>query len=164
MSLVSVFEPRKVRCRRTEWGPLRAPPKAMSESIAEAVRLVHESHEQGDQDIIDAAFNNAAQLLAPLENTVTDFNPMSPLDDLLTFKVVRREDASGTSGIGVVAKGVLFPDGTTVVQWQTHVRSVVVYNSYADALHIHGHGDLTGFCFDARPDRLYLSSGEYVFL
>jgi hypothetical protein len=92
------------------------------------------------------------------------FNPMSPTDELLTFDVYRREDASGTSGTGVVAKGVLFPDGTTVVQWQTHVRSVVIYNSYADALHIHGHGDKTGFRFHSCPDRLYLSSGEWVAL
>lgn len=93
-----------------------------------------------------------------------DFNPMAPADELLIFDVVRREDVSGTSGIGVVAKGALFPDGTTVVQWQTHVRSVVMYNSYADALHIHGHGELTGFRFAKCPERLYLSNGSWVSL
>lgn len=93
-----------------------------------------------------------------------DFNPMAPTEHLLVFDVVRREDASGTSGTGTVAKGVVFPSGTTVVEWQTHVRSVVVYSSYADALHIHGHKDLTGFVFQARPDRLYLASGEWVYL
>ena len=92
----------------------------------------------------------------------TDFNPMTPDTGILTFDVFRHEDVSGTSGNGVVAMGALFPDGTTVVQWQTHVRSVVVYTSMADALYIHGHGDKTGFRFHSRPDRLYLSSGDWV--
>lgn len=94
--------------------------------------------------------------------TEDSFNPMSPHQGILTFDVVRRDDATGTSGTGVVAMGAVWPDGTTVVQWQTHVRSVVVYGSYADALHIHGHGDSTGFQFHARPERIYLSSGEWV--
>lgn len=45
------------------------------------------------------------------------------------------------------------------MQWQTRARSVVVYTSYVDALYIHGHGDQTGFVFDADPARLYLSDG-----
>ena len=90
---------------------------------------------------------------------MSDFNPMSPVDDLRTFDVLRLGDVSGTSGTGVVARGCVFPDGTTVVQWQTRARSVVVYTSYVDALYIHGHGDQTGFVFDADPARLYLSDG-----
>lgn len=88
-----------------------------------------------------------------------DFNPMSPYAGVLTFDIFRKEDLSGTSGHGFVAMGAMFPDGTTVVQWQTHVRSVVVYGSMADALHIHGHGDKTGFRFHNDPNRLYLSDG-----
>ncbi len=93
---------------------------------------------------------------------MSEFNPMTPYLGLLTFDVFRREDVSGTSGEGVVAMGVVFPDGHTVVQWQTHVRSTVVYGSMADALYIHGHGDRTGFRFHDCPERLYLSSGEWV--
>ena len=94
--------------------------------------------------------------------TVTEsaFNPMAPHTAVLPFDVTRLQDVSGTSGVGVVAKGAMFPDGTVVVQWQTHVRSVTVYNSYADALHIHGHGDLTGFVFDADPGHLHLVDGS----
>jgi hypothetical protein len=95
---------------------------------------------------------------------VVDFNPMSPSTKILTFDVLRKEDATGTSGTGVVAIGAMFPDGTVVVQWQTHVRSVVTYGSMADALFIHGHGDSTGFRFHECPDRLYLSSGVHVSL
>jgi len=95
---------------------------------------------------------------------MSEFNPMVPSDKVLTFNVVRKEDATGTSGTGIVALGALFPDGTTVVQWQTHVRSVVHYGSYADALHIHGHGDNTGFQFHDCMERLYLSNGQYIIL
>jgi len=91
-----------------------------------------------------------------------DFNPMTPYDGILTFDVFRKEDATGTSGTGVVAMGVVFPDGNTVVQWQTHVRSTVFYGSMADALYIHGHGDKTGFRFHNCLDRLYLSDGTFV--
>jgi len=93
-----------------------------------------------------------------------DFNPMSPYSGILTFDVFRTEDVSETSGEGVVAMGAIFPDGTTVVQWQTHVRSVVVYGSMADALYIHGHGDKTGFRFHNSPDRLYLSDGTFRYI
>ena len=106
----------------------------------------------------------ARQLVRVVSMFFTDFNPMTPDTGILTFDVFRREDVSGTSGNGVVAMGAVFPDGTTVVQWQTHVRSVVVYTSMADALYIHGHGDKTGFRFHSCPDRLYLSSGEWVLL
>lgn len=91
-----------------------------------------------------------------------EFNPMSPYPGILTFDVFRKEDATGTSGEGVVAMGAIFPDGTTVVQWQTHVRSIVVYGSMADALYIHGHGDKTGFRFHDCPERLYLSDGTFA--
>ena len=90
-----------------------------------------------------------------------DFNPMSPYPKVLTFDVVRKEDFSGASGEGVVAMGAIFPDGTVVIQWQTHVRSVVVYGSMADALYIHGHGDKTGFRFHNCPNRLYLADGTF---
>lgn len=91
---------------------------------------------------------------------MSGFNPMSPGDDLRTFTVQRLGDVSGTSGTGPVAKGVVFPDGTTVVQWQTRARSVVVYTSFVDALYIHGHGDKTGFVFDADPSTIHFPDGS----
>lgn len=94
----------------------------------------------------------------------TDFNPMTPYSGILSFDMLRAEDATGTSGTGVVAMGVVFPDGMTVVQWQTHVRSTVLYGSMADALYIHGHGDKTGFRFHNCPERLYLADGTFQIL
>lgn len=89
-----------------------------------------------------------------------EFNPMSPGEDLRAFTVQRLGDVSGTSGVGPVAKGVVFPDGTTVVQWQTRARSVVIYSSFVDALYIHGHGDQTGLVFDADPDTIHFPDGS----
>ena len=93
---------------------------------------------------------------------MSDFTPMGPGDDCRVFKVHRLGDVSGTSGTGDVALGVIFPDGTTVVQWQTRARSVVVYSSWVDALYIHGHKDQTGFVFDADPGAIYFSNGDRV--
>jgi hypothetical protein len=95
---------------------------------------------------------------------MNEFNPMAPHPGVLTFDVLRREDASGTSGTRVVALGAIFPDGTVIAQWQTHAPTVVVYQSMADVLYIHEHDDSTGFRFHSAPDRLYLPSGEWVSL
>lgn len=93
---------------------------------------------------------------------MSTFNPMSHGHDIRPFMVVRLEDASGTSGTGPVAIGAVFPDGTTVVQWQTRARSVVIFKSYVDALYTHGHGHKTGFVFDADPGRIHFSDGTAI--
>ena len=79
------------------------------------------------------------------------FNPTSPTDKPRLFSMVRVNDVSGVSGAGTVALGAVFPDGTTVLQWQSTVRSIAIYDSFASALFIHGHGGGTGFVFDDDP-------------
>lgn len=59
------------------------------------------------------------------------------------FQLIRREDETGISGTGVVAYGVLFPDGKAVLRWDTKVNSTVFYDSVADLDAIHGHGGKT---------------------
>lgn len=59
------------------------------------------------------------------------------------FQLVRREDQTGTSGTGVVAYGVLFPDGRAVLRWDTKVNSTVIYDSLDDLTTIHGHDGRT---------------------
>ncbi len=59
----------------------------------------------------------------------------------------RREDPSAISGVGHVADGVVFDDGTTVVRWRTEHRSTVTFDSLEDAQAIHGHGGQTRFVF-----------------
>lgn len=56
------------------------------------------------------------------------------------FKLNRAIDDSGVSGTGIVASGVVFDDGTTILHWEvTEVHSTTVYKSSSDMLKIHGH-------------------------
>lgn len=59
------------------------------------------------------------------------------------FQLHRDHDVSGVSGIGVVAEGVEFTDGTCVVRWLSDRRSTVVWGSIGDVQAIHGHGGAT---------------------
>lgn len=59
------------------------------------------------------------------------------------FKLNRLEDETGVSGIGYVAEGVQFTDGTCVLRWLTRTSSVAVYLKVADVEEVHGHGGKT---------------------
>ncbi len=59
------------------------------------------------------------------------------------FRLVRHEDETGTSGIGVVVEGVQFTDGTVVLRWLTNTTSIAIYASIDDVIAIHGHGGKT---------------------
>lgn len=59
------------------------------------------------------------------------------------FELHRREDVSGSSGIGVVAQGVIFSDGRCVMRWLVEPHSTGLYDSPEDLLRIHGHDDRT---------------------
>lgn len=60
-----------------------------------------------------------------------------------TFEFHRDDDVSGVSGTGVVADGVTFDDGVTVVRWRGERRSTVVWPSVEDAIAVHGHDGAT---------------------
>lgn len=68
-----------------------------------------------------------------------------------TFHLERYEDETGISGTGVVAEGVEFSDGTTVLRWLEAgtarpdvVRpTTVVHESVASVEALHGHGGKT---------------------
>lgn len=59
------------------------------------------------------------------------------------FVLRRVEDASGVSGVGDVAEGVQFSDGTAVLRWRTARSSTATYDSIEDVEAIHGHGGRT---------------------
>lgn len=70
------------------------------------------------------------------------------------FEVHRQQDMTGVSGVGVVADGVQFPDGTTVVRWRElaeddphYVRGVrattVVFPGVEAVAALHGHDGAT---------------------
>jgi L-alanine-DL-glutamate epimerase-like enolase superfamily enzyme len=67
------------------------------------------------------------------------------LDDVEHRRFVfhRIEDESGVSGVGKVAWGCAFPDGTAAVRWNTKHRSTAVYSSMEDVEVIHGHDGKT---------------------
>lgn len=60
-----------------------------------------------------------------------------------TFEFHRDADVTGVSGTGVVADGVTFDDGVTVVRWRGERRSTVVWPSVEDAIAVHGHDGAT---------------------
>jgi hypothetical protein len=70
------------------------------------------------------------------EETTT---PYERVPQLRRFFLDRTEDVSGTSGVGVVAEGVVFTDGTVVLRWITELRSTAVYGGIEDVAAIHGH-------------------------
>lgn len=79
-----------------------------------------------------------------------------------TFFLFRFEDATGISGMGVVAEGVQFGDGTVVLRWLTEHRSTAVYENMATAIKIHGHDGKTRFIWgDVRAgDRVLVDDDE----
>lgn len=59
------------------------------------------------------------------------------------FELHRHQDATGVSGTGVVAEGVVFSTGWVALTWLTAVNSLVFYPSITNVEHIHGHGGMT---------------------
>lgn len=61
------------------------------------------------------------------------------------FQLHRHGDVSGVSGVGVVAEGVEFSDGTVALRWlSAWPTSVVFHDRGIEAVEaIHGHGGQT---------------------
>lgn len=63
------------------------------------------------------------------------------------FLLYREQDATGVSGTGVVATGVVWPDGYVAMRWKADdheaASSTSVWSSVADLLRVHGHGGLS---------------------
>jgi hypothetical protein len=59
------------------------------------------------------------------------------------FWLSRVEDISGTSGVGIVAEGVVFSNGWCSLHWLTKYTSVAFYTSVAELEAIHGHNGAT---------------------
>lgn len=60
-----------------------------------------------------------------------------------TFKLNRKQDATGVSGTGIVAEGVIFSTGWVALTWLTAVNSLVFYPSILKVEKIHGHDGMT---------------------
>lgn len=64
------------------------------------------------------------------------------------FHFERLEDASGVSGCGKVAEGVIFSNGKVALEWFGNHSSTNVYDSMDDVVFIHGHQGRTKIVFD----------------
>lgn len=56
------------------------------------------------------------------------------------FELQRDVDVTGYSGVGVVADGVIWPDGTVSMRWRGQIRTTTEAACVADIEAIHGHG------------------------
>lgn len=63
------------------------------------------------------------------------------------FMMLRRVDETGVSGVGHVADGVVFEDGTVVVRWRTATPGTTSFASLEHAKAVHGHDGKTVFEF-----------------
>lgn len=59
------------------------------------------------------------------------------------FILYRSEDVTGLSGTGVVAWGILFPDGHVSTRWNGHPAQTCVWDRIDDVIAIHGHAGAT---------------------
>lgn len=80
------------------------------------------------------------------------------------FYLNRQTDVTGVSGIGRVADGVVWPDGTVTIRWRGERPSTVNWNSLDDAISVHGHGGATVFVWDGLSDTFGLTcpSGHHT--
>lgn len=56
---------------------------------------------------------------------------------LKVFDMERQNDESGISGTGLVASGIVFPDGKVVLRWNTETASTTEFDTYEDFVDIH---------------------------
>lgn len=81
-----------------------------------------------------------------------------------TFKFIRLQDLTGTSGTGHVASGQVDETGRTVVRWTVDakladgstrkINSSTVFDSWTDAILLHGHGGRTLLVWDDNGERV----------
>lgn len=64
------------------------------------------------------------------------------------FHLQRHEDATGVSGIGRVAEGVVFSNGRVAITWLTEYTSIAVYDSMDAVRVIHGHDGRTEVVYE----------------
>ncbi|MGW2742345.1 hypothetical protein [Streptomyces sp. NPDC001450] len=77
------------------------------------------------------------------------------------FVLRRRQDISGISGLGDVADGVLWPDGTASIRWRGEHPSVVFWDRGRVSVEvIHGHQGATEVVFVDEDDEQPVAAAE----
>ena len=78
-------------------------------------------------------------------------------DPMRRFHFNRVEDASGISGTGRVAEGVLFDNGLVALTWNSVHKCVNIYTSLAEMMAVHGHEGKTVLVWvDGDPNTIEL--------
>lgn len=78
------------------------------------------------------------------------------------FTLHRYEDKSGVSGVGQVAEGIEFSDGSVALRWPGEHPSTAVWSDIRDMEAIHGHGGLTVVEY-VEPARLLSAYRQVMF-
>lgn len=68
------------------------------------------------------------------------------------FWLNRLRDVSGTSGVGIVAEGVQFSNGTCAITWKSRIKTVCIFQSLQEVEAIHGHDGATEIVYDLPRD------------
>lgn len=79
----------------------------------------------------------------PTTLTPTNLWQQAQICSCRRFQLVRDEDVSGVSSVGIVAEGVVVVGGAAVLRWRGSCSSTGVYESVEDVERIHGHGGRT---------------------
>ena len=59
------------------------------------------------------------------------------------FNIIRTEDVSGISGVGIVAEGVEFHDGQCAISWFGRHQIVEISSDLQTWIDVHGHNGRT---------------------
>ena len=76
-----------------------------------------------------------------------------------TFYLNRLSDVNGLSGTGIVAVGVVYPNGKAHMQWISFKSSFEMHESVESLIDIHGHSGATQLvwgdppCADDKPKK-----------
>lgn len=68
--------------------------------------------------------------------------------EVMLFHLERHTDESGVSGTGRVAHGIVWPDGTVGMRWDSEITSFGFYESLERVRAIHGHSGKTKIVID----------------
>jgi len=63
------------------------------------------------------------------------------------FQLQRKVDVSGVSGTGIVANGVIFPNGKVVVSWSGEYCSIVIWDNIEALKKVNCHDGKTEVVF-----------------
>lgn len=69
------------------------------------------------------------------------------------FYLLRHEDVSGSSGVGVVAEGCVFDDGSGAFTWLSPIKTVTTFWKIGEVKKLHGHEGRTEIIMEGKDKR-----------